>query len=127
MLWKYKYYYISIDANYGLPTDYISDEIRKLIDGEKSPFLTELEEKILKIMDENIGYYTGVNFSGVLDNLWWWPEVGFYENINMKKYLIGIVIPKKYVENSQLKLIIKSLHIRIFVCDNSVITEVNHI
>ena len=75
--------------------------------------------------------FPNVSIKDVLDNLgFWgcmWPEIGFYEPIDVVKYIVGIVIPKKYMHNEKLKSIIDKLGIRIFICSETDIYETNHL
>lgn len=57
-------------------------------------------------------YFTS-NLKHVLDRLSFWPEIGFYEPVSINKYLVGVIVPKKYMKNRNLTIIINKLAIRI--------------
>ena len=79
---------------------------------------------------DNYGMPNGfpmVDLKNVLDDLGFWPEIGFYEPINITKYLTGIVIPKDYVDDDKLKSIVNQLKIRVFICSGKDIYETDHL
>lgn len=125
LLNDYKYYYISRADNYGEPNDFISPAIINLVETYQNSNinLNKIDNKIISIYKEYLDKHYNKKLDYVLDHLDIWPEVGFYENIDVKKYLIGIIIPSKLMDK-KIKNYISELDIKIFNCDK-VIMEFN--
>lgn len=121
LLWEEKYYYIASGDTYGVPNlgDYLSKDLRKKIEDSD-----DLKKKLM--IDDLSDYKEDIVH--IIEDLGYWPEIGFYEKINVNKYLIGIVIPKKYVHDEKLKSVVNQLDIRIFICSKGEgIEELNHL
>ena len=116
LLWNCSQYYISDSYCFGDPEDYCF--------GKTEVYYSKgYMEKRNRHIEESYGTI----LNDVLDNLTFWPEIGFYHDIDVKKFITGIVIPKKYIHNKKLIKIISELNIRIFICDKDNIYELDYL
>lgn len=119
MLWEEPYYYFSIGDCYGMPgyQDYFSEPLQKRISN-----LNPNDEQFYDILYDIGGLTDFMPLKNVLDELGIWPEIGFYRNIKIRKYLSGVIIPERYYDK-KMKLI--DLNIDIFVCSDKGIKKIN--
>ncbi len=119
ILWKTLYYYFSYYDEYGMSGAdmYISKGIINKIITSTTP------KKVIKEMKKYDNVKTE-KLKDMISKLSGWPEIGFYTNIDVKKYLKGIVVPK--IHCKKIKGTLKKYgynNIEIFICDDYIIKK----
>ena len=116
MLYHELYYYFSSADNFGMIENdqYVSK-------GIKNKIVTPLTPKIVKTLQSKYDDSNTEKLITIMSESTSWPEIGLYSPILIKKYLIGIIVPKKYKDKIQ--KYIKHLNLTIHICADDVYAD----
>jgi hypothetical protein len=112
ILWKELYYFFSRYDEYGESNTemYISKGIKNKI---IMPYTSDI---IKKQMDKYDNVPTE-KLKNMIYGLSFWSEIGFYTDIKIRKYLVGVVVPITYYDKVVKMLKKYKYDVDIFICD----------